>query len=427
MTHFGILCPAETGHLNTVLPLGCELQSRGHEVSWIGILDGQPKVLSAGLNFLAIAESDCPQGTMARLFADLGKLKGLTALRQTGNVLKQSANWLLRDAPGVIKKAGVEALIIDQVTASPGGTLAQFLDLPYVNVCSALVLNYEDSIPPCFSTWRYNPTGWARLRNRAGYVVMSRVTQPIRQVVSEYRQQWQLPPYSKSDELYSKLAIISQQPAQLEYSRSNLPPWFHFTGPYHSSSGRKPVDFPFEKLTGQPLIYASMGTLQNRLQYVFRYIAEACHGLDAQLVISLGDSAEPESLLNLPGNPLVVKYAPQLDLLQKASLTITHAGLNTTLESLSNGVPLVAIPITNDQPGVAARIAWTGVGEFVPLSRLSVPNLRAAVQKVLTENSYKQNAIKLQQAIQRSGGVTRAADIVEQAISTGKPVLAHVS
>lgn len=427
MTHFGILCPAETGHLNTMLPLGCELQSRGHKVSWIGFLDGQPKVLLAGLNFLAIAESDCPQGKMARLFADLGKLNGLTALRQTGNILKQSANWLLRDAPEVIKKAGVEALIIDQATASPGGTLAQFLDLPYVNVCSALVLNYEDSIPPCFSTWRYNPTGWARLRNRAGYVVMSRVTQPIRQVVSEYRQQWQLPPYSKSDDLYSKLAIISQQPAQLEYPRSNLPPWFHFTGPYHSSSGRKPVDFPFDKLTGQRLIYASMGTLQNRLQYVFRYIAEACDGLDAQLVISLGDSAEPESLPNLSGNPLVVKYAPQLDLLQQASLTITHAGLNTTLESLSNGVPLVAIPVTNDQPGVAARIAWTGVGEFVPLSRLSVPKLRAAIQKVLTENSYKENAIKLQQSIQASGGVTRAADIIEQAVSTGKPVLVDVS
>lgn len=170
-----------------------------------------------------------------------------------------------------------------------------------------------------------------------------------------------------------------------------------------------------------------MGTLQNRLQYVLRYIAEACHGLDAQLVISLGGSAEPESLHNLPGNPLIVKYAPQLDLLKKASLTITHAGLNTTLESLSNSVPLVAIPVTNDQSGVAARIAWTGVGEFVPLSRLSVPNLRAVVQKVLTENSYKQNAIKLQQAIQRSGGVTRAADIIEQAISTGQPVLANVS
>jgi MGT family glycosyltransferase len=142
------------------------------------------------------------------------------------------------------------------------------------------------------------------------------------------------------------------------------------------------------------------------------------------LVISLGGGGTPESLPQLPGKPLVVGYAPQLELLQKATLTITHAGLNTTLESLSNGVPMVAIPITNDQPGVAARIAWTGVGEVVPLSRLSVPRLRGAVQRVLTEDSYKQNALRLQAAIRQAGGVSRAADIIEQAISTGKPVLA---
>ncbi len=53
-----------------------------------------------------------------------------------------------------------------------------------------------------------------------------------------------------------------------------------------------------------------------------------------------------------------------------------------TLESLSNGVPMVAIPIANDQPGVAARIAWTETGEFVRLSRLSVPKLRTAIQQV---------------------------------------------
>ena len=97
----------------------------------------------------------------------------------------------------------------------------------------------------------------------------------------------------------------------------------------------------------------------------------------------------------------------------------------SVLESLSNGVPMVAIPIANDQPGVAARIAWTGAGEFVPLSRLSVPKLREAIKRVLTEESYKQNALRLQEAICRSAGVTRAADIVEQAIATGKPVLAQ--
>jgi MGT family glycosyltransferase len=156
---------------------------------------------------------------------------------------------------------------------------------------------------------------------------------------------------------------------------------------------------------------------------IFNNIAEACNNLDAQLIISLGGSASPEVLQGLPGNPLVVGYAPQLELLQKTTLTITHAGMNTTLESLSNGVPMVAIPIANDQPGVAARIAWAGCGEFVPLNRVNVTRLRTAIQKVLTEDSYQKNALRLQQAIKNSGGVTRAADIIEQAVSTQKPVL----
>ncbi|WP_333408224.1 nucleotide disphospho-sugar-binding domain-containing protein [Microcoleus sp. MON1_C1] len=143
-----------------------------------------------------------------------------------------------------------------------------------------------------------------------------------------------------------------------------------------------------------------------------------------RIAISLGGSATPESLLPLPGNPIVVGYAPQLELLQEADLTITHAGMNTTLESLSNGVPMVAIPVTNDQPGVAARIAWTGVGEVVSLKELSVSKLRSAIRKVLTQKSYKQRAIEMQEASGRAGGVKRAADIIEQAVLTGKPVLA---
>jgi MGT family glycosyltransferase len=168
-----------------------------------------------------------------------------------------------------------------------------------------------------------------------------------------------------------------------------------------------------------------MGTIQNRQQKVFQCIAEACVGLDVQLAISLGGSSSPESWQRLPGNPLVVSYAPQLELLKKATLTITHAGMNTTLGCLSNAVPMVAIPIAHEQPGIAARIAWTGTGEFVPLSRLSVPRLRGAIQQVLTQESYKKNATWLQEAIRRAGGVSRAVDIIEQAVSTGKPVLAQ--
>ncbi len=142
------------------------------------------------------------------------------------------------------------------------------------------------------------------------------------------------------------------------------------------------------------------------------------------MLISLGGSAKPKSLPKLAGSPLVVEYAPQLELLQKAALTITHAGMNTTLECLTNGVPMVAIPIANDQPGIAARIAWTGAGEVVPLKKVSVEKLQKAIKQVFTEDSYKQNALRLQAAIKQAGGVSRAADIIEQVVATGKPVLA---
>jgi MGT family glycosyltransferase len=423
MTHFGIICLAADGHLNPMTTLGCELKQRGHRVTFFGILDAQAKTLAAGLEFCAIAESEYPMGAMARSFAQLGELSGRAAFRYTIIMIQQSAATLLRDAPAVIKEAGVEAMLVDQVSPG-GGTVAEFLDIPFITVCNAMLINQEDGVPPFFTPWKYNPSWWAHWRNRLTYASLSSLGKPIREVVGEYRQKWNLPPHFHPNNAYSQLAQVSQQPAEFDFPREHLPPCFHFTGPYHNPMSRQSVAFPFEQLTEQPLIYASMGTLQNRQQNVFYTIAEACAGLDAQLVISLGGGGTPESLPQLPGKPLVVGYAPQLELLQKATLTITHAGLNTTLESLSNGVPMVAIPITNDQPGVAARIAWTGVGEVVPLSRLSVPRLRGAVQRVLTEDSYKQNALRLQAAIRQAGGVSRAADIIEQAISTGKPVLA---
>ena len=416
MTHFGILCPASTGHLNTMLPLGRELQQRGHRVTLFGIADARPKTLAAGLDFWPIGD-EFPLGTMAQFSAQLGQLHGIAALKYTISFRQRSwATVILRDAPAALRAVGVEALLVDQVMAA-GGTIADMLSIPFVTICSALLLNREDSVPPFFTPWSYNLAWWARLRNRAGYFLLERTRQLVYKEVNEYRREWKLPPYSHLDDSFSKLAQLSQQPAEFEFPRSNLPQCFHFTGPYHNPASREFVDFPFEKLTGQPLIYASLGTIRNHCIEIFQCIASACVGLDAQLVIALGGYSL-ESMPRLPGNPIVVEYAPQLELLRKATLTITHGGLNTTLESLSDGVPMVAIPIADDQPGVAARLAWTGAGEIVP-TWLSVSSLRTAIERVLTCDSYKKNASRLQQAIARSGGVSRAADIVEIVIFTG--------
>jgi zeaxanthin glucosyltransferase len=418
MVHIGLLCPAETGHLNTMLPLGQELQQRGHRVTFFGIIDAESKVLTAGLEFHSIGATQFPAGASDRLFQELGKLSGVAALRYTLNWIEKSALIFLDEGPQVLTDAGIDALLVDQI-APEGGLVADFLDLPFVTICSALPFNQEPNIPPFFTTWIYDRSWWAVLRNRVVYQLTNPFGKSMQTLRSNYRKLWKLPPETSAD---SQLAVLSHQPAEFEYPRQDLPDYFHFTGPYHNLTSRKSVDFPWDKLTDKPLIYASMGTLQNQLTDVFETIATACVGLDAQLVISLG-GASVESLPELPGNPLVVSYAPQLALLERASVAITHAGMNTALECLTYGVPMVAVPVTNDQPGVAARIAWIGAGEIVPLSRLTATTLKATLKLVLTQESYRQNALRLKQAIADSGGVSQAADIIEQAISTRKPVL----
>jgi zeaxanthin glucosyltransferase len=420
MRHIGLICPAAS-HLNPMCTLGRALQRRGYQVSLIALPDAQAKAEAAGLGYIPIGTSDFPIGSMARLGAELGRLKGIRAVRFTIATLLRGSEVILRDAPDAITTARVDALLVDQVSFA-GGTVAEKLDLPFVTVCNALALNHEVNVPPPITAWPYAPTSLGRLRNRLGYALMNHLTQPVRALIAARRAAWGLPPLPASIDFDSPLAQIAQQPAEFDFPRAELPSVFHYTGPLHNESSGDPVPFPFERLTNQPIIYASLGTLVNRLHHVFHTIAAACADVDAQLVLSLG-SADQELPTNLPGAPIVVPYAPQLQLLDRAAGVITHAGLNTTLESLSRGVPLVAIPITNDQPGVAARIAWVGAGEVIPLSKLSANRLRSSILHVLTQDTYRRCAATLQQAIAQAEGVRRAADITEQALSTRKPVL----
>jgi MGT family glycosyltransferase len=411
MTHFGILCLGGTGHLNTLLPLGDELKRRGHQVTVLSDAHVEAKVKEVGLNFEAIAHTGVDPKR--------AELTGLRALYRGISFFKTRVATSLRQTPIAIRKAGIEALLVD-MSAFEGGTIAEHLNLPFITVCSALVLYEDNYIPPALTNWTFNPAWWARLRNQIAYWLLLLLARPVISVIAHHRKLWNLPAYKKYNDCFSKLAIISQHTAELEYPYRKLPPYFYFTGPFHSSTGRSNTDFPFEKLNDLPLIYVSLGTSRNRIKHLFQVIAEACVGLEAQVVISLGGGLEPEALPHLSGNPIVVQYAPQLELLRRATLCITHAGLNTTLEALSNAVPLVAIPLADDQLGVAARLTWTGVGEFLPLSSITVARLQQVIRRVLLNGSYKQNAIHLQKAIRYSGGVQYAADVIESKVAESR-------
>ncbi len=159
----------------------------------------------------------------------------------------------------------------------------------------------------------------------------------------------------------------------------------------------------------------------------FRVMADACVGLNAQLVISLGGGLDPERLGKLAGDPLVVPYAPQLEIVKRAAAVITHAGLNTTLESLAEGVPLICVPFGNDQPGVESRVAARGAGVVIPHNKLNVTRLRSVVHGVLREEKYRNAARRIQQSMQQVEALSRAADNIEDAFDIGEARLSRVS
>jgi zeaxanthin glucosyltransferase len=394
--------------------LARRLEQRGHKVILFGIADTEARVRAAGIDFRLIGAEDYPPGTLQKLDQRLGELNGLATFRFTVERVKNTACMILRDGPEAVRQANLDAMLIDE--ADMGGNIAEHLGLPFVSIAFFPPLIKDDRIPPFCFGWNAGQDPLSRLRNRLGMRLLSRVAAPIYAVVNRQRKAWGLKPLNHATEALSPLAQITQLPEGLEFTTSDRPRNLHYTGPFVDKQQRPPIDFPWHQLDGRPLVYASLGTLQNGSEALFRTIAESCAGLNAQLVLSLGGGLDPSRLGTLPGNPVVVRYAPQLELLKKAAAVITHAGLNTVLESLAEGVPLVAVPLGNDQPGVAARVAAKGAGIVIPRSKLNARRLRNGVRSVLEEASYREAAQTLQTAMQKIDGLEKAADIIEDTL-----------
>jgi zeaxanthin glucosyltransferase len=426
MMHIGVICPPAIGHLNPMCALAHELIRRGNNVTFFALPDVAALLDSSGLSCRIFGEAEFPRGSLGTFARRQGQLTGLAGLRFTRNFLHMLMQAAFRYLPGQIKGAGLDGLVIDQVSAG-GGTIADYCGLPFVTVCNALPLNREDGVPPFFTLWQHGDTVAARFRNRLANYMYIQLLRPSFNAVQIQRVAWGLPPYSNWQDNRG-LSVICQLPAEFDFPRKELPDNFHYVGPLQNplrgeSINYKCPPFPFERLSGKPLIYASLGTLQNKIWDTFHKIAAACDGLDAQLVISLGDPESSGPSTDLPGAPIVVPFAPHQQLIDRAALVITHAGLNTTMGALSSGVPMIAIPITNEQPGIAVRMARTGAGEMLPVSKLTTARLRKLITRVLATESYRNHALRMKEAIRGAGGITRAADIVLKAMTTKKPVL----
>ena len=408
----GFICPQVPGHLNAFTSLARHTQTRGHEVVFLYSIG------AGGLPFIS-GEFDEQQFTERR--AEISKRQGEDALKSSMGFIMAMAESMIKSLPGVVKANQIDALVIDCANFYVELAALQ-LGIPYIHASAAMHRDYSGHTPLMMYPWPHETNAAARVRNLDG---VAKFVQMLNEANGEIRAHAEAAglkiDWDNPHSTLSPWAAFSQVPKAFDFESSHWPAQFHHTGPFHDGKGRKEEDFPWERLTGEPLIYASMGTLLNGQADVFRtIIAALAKHRDLQLVLSIGDQLDPQQLGPAPKNAIIVKRAPQLDLLKRASVCITHAGLNTVLESLAQGVPQVAIPVAFDQPGVAARIAHHRTGVVTSLDKLTADHLYKLLNEVLNHSDYRNNAQRLQRAIAEANGLSAAVDIIEQSLGVSE-------
>lgn len=405
MAHFAFIAPPLRGHYRPLSHLAAELIARGHEATFVHLPEAERFVEAKGARFQPIGRSaDAVEGWTR----PMARIRGILGLGGVLDGMARFTDLFCREGPAVLEKIGADALIVDQLEAG-GGLLAEALGLPYASIADTLPLNREEGIPPPYVGWPYQDGEKGRKRNLGGWRVSDLLMRGVGNAIERNCRRLGLPVRRRLEDCFSPDLQIAQLVPGLDFPREELPETFHYTGPF-----RRPASERFELPPGddRPLVYCTLGTLQGSRVDLFRKVAAACEKQDLRLLLTQGGMGGVQRAERLPGDPLVYDWVPQQAVLDHADMVVCHGGINTVLEPLSAGLPMVVMPLAFEQPAIAARLEHAGVAKVLS-RKTSATRLAQAIGDVRSIPSYRANARKAQTEIAAAGGVRRAGDLIE--------------
>ncbi len=365
------------GHVNPTLGVVAELARRGARVTYHCGEPHRGAAEAAGAEFRAYApgaiDNDMPHD---------GDVLGLVrvVVEAAGRIFPALLPLLQEDRPDVI---------VHDSLAPWGKQLAQTLEIPAV--CSVTTFVFDRR------------------------VALSRP-----QLVARFMRQQLRRPGNVRYVTNAIEAISNREPVNVVYTSREFQPFgerfddtYVFVGPV--LRGEPPLDAELACL--DRVIYLSLGTLFNDRPRLFREAAEALSGLGHPVVLSTGGRVDPATLRPLPDGVVARRWLPQLALLRRAALVVTHGGMNTVSEALWHDLPLVVVPQAADQTWVARRVAELGAG--VDLRQTTAAALRAAARAVLDGPRFALGAARIGASLRAAGGAPYAADTIVSAARMG--------
>lgn len=187
------------------------------------------------------------------------------------------------------------------------------------------------------------------------------------------------------------------QPEEVCFPESN----YHFVGPAVDDRAEEP--FSFEK-SGNPIVYISFGTLMHADKRFWKKLIAAFADKRVEVVCSVGSEKFARALGDLPSNVRVFAKVPQLTLLCRAALFVTHGGMNSVNEALYNGVPMIVLPFGLDQPLVGRELERRKLGRVIGPQELTSERLWRTAKELLQDPEARKARLAMKRKMQASGG-----------------------
>jgi MGT family glycosyltransferase len=185
---------------------------------------------------------------------------------------------------------------------------------------------------------------------------------------------------------------------------------FLFVGP--SIAPRHEPSFLWSEHDRRPIVYISLGTIFNTDATFYRTCLTALGTQDVHVIMSVGATVLPSELGDVPANVTIQSYVPQLEVLERAAVFVTHGGMNSVSESLHYGMPMVVIPQIGEQAIVGLQLQALGAGILLQPEAATAPALRASVRQLLADPAFREKAVLLRDSFEAAGGVARAAEAI---------------
>lgn len=388
------------GHVNPTLPVVTELVKRGHQVVYFNSAAFEQVIKGIGAEFRSYPNSGTAEADFAERVHNLVSVS-VFLLEESIRLLPFLLDTIEREKPDLV--------VFDSI-ALWGMLAARVLKIP--SATSICTLVSEDV--PGILTWRDYLQVF-----RLAYSYLPALMRLRRKLVKTYG----------SDIFPGKSILPCKGDINIVYTSREFQPEtpyiddsFRFVGPSILATTRTETDFPWDLLDPERTrIYLSLGTLYSNNIDFYRTFLTAFSDHPAQFILSVGRQTDIHNLEPVPGNFIIRSSGPQLDLLQKVDLFITHGGMNSINEALYYGVPLVVVPQQIEQLINGRQVARQGAGVLLadrpPYGRLDAGVLRCGVDKVLADPSYRINAERLGRSFREAGGYQQAATEITAKLS----------